>query len=129
MQKPTSDAHSNTYSINANFEGISYSSGVGTGGRRKFRRVLLQSQLQVASGGSARLQKVPEGSSAGSGASCTQYADYAGSAKFNAPGKFRSWWVVPGKVAGHVPEGSVRSWWVAPEQVTGKVPEGSGLGG
>ena len=24
MQKPTSDAHSNTYSINANFEGISY---------------------------------------------------------------------------------------------------------
>ena len=24
MQNPTSDAHSNTYSINANFEGISY---------------------------------------------------------------------------------------------------------
>ena len=27
MQKPTSDAHSNTYSINANFEGLSYHGG------------------------------------------------------------------------------------------------------
>ena len=86
----------------------------GAGGRRRFRKVPVQGQVQVAGAGSRRFQKVPEGSGAGQGqVAC------AGSRRFRkvseGSGRFRK-----------VPEGSGRFRYRARCKLQAQVPEGPG---